>query len=53
MAKHNDTKPIKVMLIGLAIGLVLMVALLVTFYFRVQKPAVEAKPHQPPMATQG
>ena len=52
MANGKDTKPLKGMLIGLAVGLILMVALVVTFYFRVQKPAVEEKPNQAPLSTQ-
>ena len=52
MADKNDSKPQRGMLIGLAIALPLMFALLVAFYFRLHKPAVIAKPNQAPMATQ-
>ena len=52
MANGNDSRPQRGMLIGLAIGSVLMVILLVLFYDRVHKPAVEAKPNRAPLATQ-
>jgi hypothetical protein len=52
MANGNDSRPQLGMLIGLGIGILLMAVLLVLFYVRVQKPAVEAKPNQAPLSTQ-
>jgi len=52
MANENDTRPQRGMLIGLAIGSVLMAVLLFLFYEHVQKPAVQTKPNQAPLATQ-
>ena len=40
------------MIIGIAIGLVLAAILCVTFYNRVQKPAVATKPDRAPLKTQ-
>lgn len=52
MANGNDGRPQRGMLIGIAIGLVLMAILLVTFYLRVHQPALNAKPNQAPLPTQ-
>jgi hypothetical protein len=52
MANDNDTRPQRGMLIGLAVGSILMAVLLFLFYEYVQKPAVQAKPNQAPLATQ-
>jgi hypothetical protein len=52
MANGNDGRPQRGMLIGILIGLFLMAILLGAFYVRVHKPAVDAKPNQPPLTTQ-
>jgi hypothetical protein len=52
IADGNDSRPQRGMLIGLAISILLMAILLVLFYDRVQKPAVEAKPNPAPLSTQ-
>lgn len=52
MAKKNDARPQRGMLIGLAIGSILMAVLLLLFYEHVHKPAVQTKPNQAPLATQ-
>jgi hypothetical protein len=52
MAKKNDARPQHGMLIGLAIGSILMAILLLLLYDHVHKPAVQTKPNQAPLATQ-
>ncbi|MDQ0839420.1 hypothetical protein [Sphingomonas faeni] len=52
MAKKNDARPQRGMLIGLAIGSILMAVLLILFDENVHKPAVQTKPNQAPLATQ-
>jgi hypothetical protein len=52
MANGNDSRPQRGMLIGLGIGILLMAILLVVFYVRVKKSAVEAKPNPAPLSTQ-
>lgn len=52
MTKTSEKRPKRGMILGIAVGLVLAGALLMTFYNRVQQPAVGAKPAQPPRVTQ-
>jgi hypothetical protein len=52
MAKKNDDRPQRGMLIGLTVGSILMAVLLFVFYEHVHKPAVQTKPNQAPLATQ-
>lgn len=53
MTDDEEARPKRGMIIGIAVGLVLAAILVIIFHNRVQQPAVEAKPAQPALATQG
>jgi hypothetical protein len=52
MTDQNEPRPQRGMVIGIVVGLVLAAILVATFYTRVQRPAVDAKPVQAPLKTQ-
>jgi hypothetical protein len=50
--ESNSAKPMRRMIYGIVIGLILAGVLMVVFYDRVHKPAVSEKPVQAPLKTQ-